>query len=154
MVPLEDQETEIASLLSGDVDFIYPQFTDTLGVRWRGTRTSSPASWLGTDYEGFYFQQPRARSPTRSSARRSPCRSTATPCSSRSTADLRRRPAFNRGRGCRVRPERPGPYCFDSFADNAYDPQGAEQLLDRRRVGEGRRGLLGEGRRRRRRSAG
>ena len=32
MVPQTDQETEIASILAGQVDFIYPRFTDSLAA--------------------------------------------------------------------------------------------------------------------------
>ena len=57
MAPYEDQETEIAALLSGEVDYIYPQFTDTLSASFEKARPKSrPGIEVGSDYEGFYFQ--------------------------------------------------------------------------------------------------
>ena len=79
MVPKADSDTEIASLKSGEVDFIFPQafagITDALN-----DPNIKFTPGYGTNYEGLYFQQARRgavrRTPT--SARRSPSRSTAT----------------------------------------------------------------------------
>ena len=73
------QDTEIASLLAGESDFIFPQayagITDALD-----DPNISYTPGYGTNYEGLYFQQhddgPSAPTPT--SVRRSPSRSTAT----------------------------------------------------------------------------
>ena len=78
MVPKADSDTEINSLKSGEVDFIFPQafagITDALN-----DPNIKYTPGYGTNYEGLYFQQSNGvRSRTRSSARRSPSRSTAT----------------------------------------------------------------------------
>ena len=56
MVPKEDSETEINSLLSGESDFIFPQafagITDALSVD-----NVDFVPGYGTNYEGLYFQQ-------------------------------------------------------------------------------------------------
>ena len=80
MVPKADSDTEIASLRSGESDFIFPQayagITDALtdpNIKY------TPG--YGTNYEGLYFQQATdesRRSPTTTSVRRSPSRSTVT----------------------------------------------------------------------------
>ena len=57
MVPQTDTDTEIASILAGQVDYIYPQFSDTAGHRAAGRRTSSSSIESGGDYEALYFQQ-------------------------------------------------------------------------------------------------
>ena len=86
MVPKADSDTEIASLVAGESDFIFPQayagITDALNDP---NIKSTPG--YGTNYEGLYFQQGASARPTRparapsrtpTSARRSPSRSTAT----------------------------------------------------------------------------
>jgi peptide/nickel transport system substrate-binding protein len=54
-IPQTDQDTEIASIKSGQVDYIYPQFSDALG-----TALKDPSIKLdiqsGGDYEAMYFQ--------------------------------------------------------------------------------------------------
>jgi len=54
-IPQTDQDTEIASIKSGQVDFIYPQFSDALA-----TALKDPSIKLnvqsGGDYEAMYFQ--------------------------------------------------------------------------------------------------
>ena len=56
MVPQTDTDTEIASILAGQVDYIYPQFGDTLGTALDVENIElSIAS--GGDYEALYFQQ-------------------------------------------------------------------------------------------------
>ena len=56
MVPREDQATEILALLSGEVDYIYPQFTDTLAAAFEGETGIEAAIQLGSGFEGFYLQ--------------------------------------------------------------------------------------------------
>lgn len=69
MVPKADSDTEIASLVSGESDFIFPQayagITDALADP---NIKSTPG--YGTNYEGLYFQQDQACTPdeTRSCA--------------------------------------------------------------------------------------
>lgn len=69
MVPKADSDTEIASLVSGESDFIFPQayagITDALNDP---NIKSTPG--YGTNYEGLYFQEDQACTPdeTRSCA--------------------------------------------------------------------------------------
>jgi peptide/nickel transport system substrate-binding protein len=69
MVPKADSDTEIASLVSGESDFIFPQayagITDALADP---NIKSTPG--YGTNYEGLYFQEDQACTPdeTRSCA--------------------------------------------------------------------------------------
>jgi peptide/nickel transport system substrate-binding protein len=128
MVPLEDQETEIAALLSGDVDFIYPQFTDTLASSFEGQQGIEPGIVLGTDFEGFYFQSnegPFADPVFRTAFAKSIDRD--------AVFQQIYQPIFSaagvEGGLLQCGPITPGAYCFDSFANNTYDPQGAEQML-------------------------
>ena len=58
MVPQTDQDTEVASLLSGQVDFIYPQYGDAIGNATRDDANIEIGIQSGGDYEAFYFQQP------------------------------------------------------------------------------------------------
>ena len=130
MVPLEDQETEIASLLSGEVDFIYPQFTDTLAAALDGQPTSSQASWPVPTTRDSTSSRSRVRSPTTISARRSRCRSTGMPLFQQIYGPIYDAAGATRDRGelLNCGPIVPGPYCFDSFAENTYDPEGAERF--------------------------
>jgi peptide/nickel transport system substrate-binding protein len=128
MVPLEEQETEIAALLSGDVDFIYPQFTDTLASSFEGQQGIEPGIENGLDFEGFYFQS--AEGPFAD-----PVFRTAFAKSIDRDAVFQQiyKPILSaagvQGSLLQCGPITPGPYCFDSFKNNAYDPQGAEQML-------------------------
>jgi peptide/nickel transport system substrate-binding protein len=133
MVPLEDQETEIAGLLSGDVDFIYPQFTDTLEAAIAGEAGIEPGVVPGTDYEAFYFQS--AEGPFADPVYR---QAFAMSIDREAVFQQIYGPIFDaaatfnpelNGELLQCGPIVPGPYCFDSFKENAYDPQGAEQLL-------------------------
>jgi peptide/nickel transport system substrate-binding protein len=54
-VPQTDQDTEIASIKSGQVDYIYPQFGDTLGTALQDPNIKLDIQ-SGGDYEALYFQ--------------------------------------------------------------------------------------------------
>jgi peptide/nickel transport system substrate-binding protein len=128
MAPYEDQETEIAALLSGEVDFIYPQFTDTLAASFEGQQGIAPGIVLGTDFEGFYFQShegPFADPIFRQAFAKSIDREAVLQQIYQPIYEAAGVPLELNNCG----PIVPGPYCFDSWADNGYDPQGAEQLL-------------------------
>jgi peptide/nickel transport system substrate-binding protein len=56
MVPQTDSDTEIASIKSGQVDYIYPQFGDTLGTALKDPNIKLDIQ-SGGDYEALYFQQ-------------------------------------------------------------------------------------------------
>ncbi len=55
-VPQTDTDTEIASIKSGQVDYIYPQFGDTLGTALQDPNIELDIQ-SGGDYEALYFQQ-------------------------------------------------------------------------------------------------
>ena len=55
MVPLADQDTEIAALKAGEVDFIYPQFYAGIQDALAQDNVNIQVEF-GGDYEGFYFQ--------------------------------------------------------------------------------------------------
>ena len=150
MVPLEDQETEIASLLSGDVDFIYPQFTDTLAAAFEGQQGIEPGIVLGTDYEGFYFQSnegPFADPVFRQAFAMSIDRDAVFQQIYAPIFECRRRRGHrcsSAARSCR------GRTASTRSPTTSTTRQGAEELLDRRTAGRSDgSGLLGQGRRRR-----
>jgi peptide/nickel transport system substrate-binding protein len=129
MSPYEDQETEIAALLSGDVDFIYPQFTDTLAASFEGEQGIEPGIVLGTDFEGFYFQShegPFADPIFRQAFAMSIDRETVLQQIYAPIYEAAGVPLELNNCG----PIVPGAYCFDSWADNGYDPEGAAALLE------------------------
>ncbi len=55
IVPLADQDTEIAALKAGEVDFIYPQFYAGIQDALAQDNVNVQVEF-GGDYEGFYFQ--------------------------------------------------------------------------------------------------
>ena len=55
-IPQTDQDTEIASIKSGQVDYIYPQFSDALGTALQDPNIKLDIQ-SGGDYEAIYFQQ-------------------------------------------------------------------------------------------------
>ena len=129
MAPYEDQETEIAALLSGEVDYIYPQFTDTLSASFEGQAEIEPGIEVGSDYEGFYFQ-------SNEGPFADPVFRQAFAMSIDRDAVLQQiyAPIYEAA-GLETTllqcgPIVPGPFCFDSFTENAYDPEGAAALLE------------------------
>ena len=129
MAPYEDQETEIAALLSGEVDFIYPQFTDTLAASFEGEAGIEPGIVLGTDFEGFYFQShegPFADPIFRQAFAMSIDREAVLQQIYAPIYEAAGVPLELNNCG----PIVPGTYCFDSWADNGYDPEAAAALLE------------------------
>jgi peptide/nickel transport system substrate-binding protein len=55
-IPQTDTDTEIASIKSGQVDMIYPQFSDALATSLKDPKIKISVQ-NGTDYEGMYFNQ-------------------------------------------------------------------------------------------------
>ena len=140
MVPKADTDTEIASLVSGESDFIFPQayagITDALndpnikydpGLRHQLRRPVLPARCrLHARRDPFVRVQGR-----RLPSRRSPSRSTAT-CIRDNIYD----PIFPGGPllNCGVWVPTIGPWCDNIFGkadgkDGYYDPTGAEKIL-------------------------
>jgi peptide/nickel transport system substrate-binding protein len=56
MVAQSDQRSEAAALAGGQVDFIYPQFTEAIGAALQPDGVEA-ATAAGGDYEALYFQQ-------------------------------------------------------------------------------------------------
>ena len=152
MVPKADSDTELASLKSGEVDFIFPQAYTGITTRWT-TRTSSSTPGYGSDYEALYFQQARAgpfadrRLPRGVLAVDRPRRA----CTTRST------PRSSPGRpAAQLRPVGPD----DRHVLRPDDlrrhlrPGGRREDPDRRRLGEERRRPVGRRTATSRRSAG
>jgi peptide/nickel transport system substrate-binding protein len=140
MVPKADSDTEIASLVSGESDFIFPQayagITDALN-----DPNIKYTPGYGTNYEGLYFQEDQACEPneTRSCAFKD--------------ADFRKAfaksidrnlilaniydPIFPGGPllNCGLWVPTIGPWCDDTVfgkadgSDGYYDPAAAEQIL-------------------------
>jgi peptide/nickel transport system substrate-binding protein len=54
MVPQTDQDTELASIKAGQVDYIYPQFTDSLATALNDPKIEKDIQ-SGGDYEALYF---------------------------------------------------------------------------------------------------
>ena len=69
MVPKADSDTEIASLVSGESDFIFPQAYAGISDALNDPNIKSTPGY-GTNYEGLYFQEDQACTPdeTRSCA--------------------------------------------------------------------------------------
>jgi peptide/nickel transport system substrate-binding protein len=69
MVPKADSDTEIASLVSGESDFIFPQAYAGIADALADPNIKSTPGY-GTNYEGLYFQEDQACTPdeTRSCA--------------------------------------------------------------------------------------
>ncbi|MFZ9630152.1 MAG: ABC transporter substrate-binding protein, partial [Ilumatobacteraceae bacterium] len=124
MVPKADQETEIASLLAGEVDFIYPQYSPETADAVAGDPAVTVSIQYGGDYEGLYFQQadgPFADPVFRQAFAQSidveslfqqiyiPIAPDATPLT--------------------CGPIVPGRYCDETTFQNTYDPAAAEALL-------------------------
>lgn len=123
MVPKADQETEIASLLASEVDFIYPQYSPETADAVAGDANVAVSINFGGDFEALYFQQqtgPFADPVFRAAFAQSIDRDALfqqiyTPIVEGATL-------LNCG------PIVPGKYCDDAFA-NTYDPAAAEALL-------------------------
>ena len=122
MVPKADQDTEIAAIKAGEVDFIYPQFFAGIEEAVKQDNIQSQIDY-GGDYEGFYFQQkcgPFADPNFRAAFSMSIDRDA---LFQQIYIPLGGKELLQCG------PIVPGPYCNgDEFA-NSYDPAGAEAML-------------------------
>ena len=124
MVPKADVETELASLLAGEVDFIYPQYSPELAAAVAEDPSVAVSINYGGDFEGLYFQQqegPFADPVFREAFAKSIDRDALfqqvyIPIAADATL-------LNCG------PIVPGRYCDDAFADITYDQAAADQLL-------------------------
>jgi peptide/nickel transport system substrate-binding protein len=122
IVPMADDDTQVASIKAGEVDFVYPQFYGGIEAAYDDPNITLQKEF-GGDYEGFYFQQkcgPFANPIFRSAFSKSIDRDA---LFQQIYVPLGGESPLQCG------PIVPGPYCNgDEFA-NAYDPAGAEALL-------------------------
>jgi len=122
IVPMADDDTQVASIKAGEVDFVYPQFYGGIEEAYADPNITLQKEF-GGDYEGFYFQQkcgPFANPIFRAAFSKSIDRDA---LFQQIYVPLGGESPLQCG------PIVPGPYCNgDEFA-NAYDPAGAEALL-------------------------
>ena len=123
IVPKADQSTEIASLKSGEVDFIYPQYTAGILDSLKDANIKN-VTGFGGQYEGLYFQEksgPFADATFRKAF----------------ALSIDRDALFNQIYAPLVPNAKllqcgaivPGPYCDDAFASVKADPAQAASLL-------------------------
>ena len=128
MVPQTDQDTEVASILSGQVDFIYPQYGDSIGNATRDDPNLELSVNSGGDFEAFYFQQlegpfadPVFREAfSKSIDRESLFQQIYAPIYASAGAE---------GELLNCGPIVQGPYCPEDTFQSTYDPAAAEELL-------------------------
>jgi len=122
IVPMADDDTQVASIKAGEVDFVYPQFYGGIEEAYADPNITLQKEF-GGDYEGFYFQQkcgPFANPIFRAAFSKSIDRDA---LFQQIYVPLGGESPLQCG------PIVPGPYCNgDEFA-NSYDPAGAEALL-------------------------
>ena len=126
-VPQTDTDTEIASIKAGQVDYIYPQFGDTLGTALQDPNIELDIQ-SGGDYEALYFQQlegPFADDVFREAFSKSIDR--------QALFDQIYAPIFEsagaEGELLDCGPIVQGPYCPEGIFQETYDPAAAETLL-------------------------
>ena len=135
IVPFADQDTELAALAAGEVDWISPQYDPSFAALAEDPTIGLDLAF-GADYEGFYFQQGGALYPEYDGPFADPVYRAAFSMSIDRASAFEQiyvpiggpdAPLLNCG------PITPGPYCPDNatgpFA-NSYDPEGAAALLE------------------------
>ena len=125
MVPKADQETEIASLLSGEVDFIYPQYSPETADAVAGDPNIQVQIEFGGDYEGLYFQQ--ADGPFADPIFR---QAFAQSIDVDALMAQVYNPIVEGATQLTCGPIVPGRYCDETLWQNTYDPEGAAALLE------------------------
>ena len=123
IVPKADPETEIASLLASEVDFIYPQYSPDIAAAAAADPGVKVSVQFGGDFEALYFQQqegPFADPVFRQAFAQSIDRD----------ALLQQiyAPIVEGAKVLNCGPIVPGKYCDDAFVDT-YDAAAAETLL-------------------------
>jgi peptide/nickel transport system substrate-binding protein len=125
--PYADQDTEIASILAGEADFAYPQFSDTLAASVQDPNITFELA-AGLQFEGLWFQQlegPFADPDFRAAFSMSIDRE--------ALFDQIYKPIFDAADFdatlLNCGPIIEGPYCPEDNFQNTYDPAAAEQTL-------------------------
>ncbi len=124
MVPKADAETEIASLLSSEVDFIYPQYSPETADAVKGDSNVKVSIQFGGDYEGLYFQQndgPFADATFRQAFAQS--------IDVEGLMAQVYEPIVAGAKQLTCGPIVPGRYCDETTFQNTYDPAAAEKLM-------------------------
>jgi peptide/nickel transport system substrate-binding protein len=128
MVPQDSQDAEIAAITAGEVDFIYPQFNEAIGVALDDPNIGITAA-AGGDYEALYFQQydgPFADPVFREAFSKSIDR--------QAVFDEIYAPIYAAAGGdgelLNCGPIVEGPYCPDDTFQDTFDPGAAEALLN------------------------
>jgi len=124
MVPKADPGTEIASLLSKETDFIYPQYSPETADAVKGDPNVKVSIQFGGDYEALYFQQkdgPFADATFRQAFAQS--------IDVDSLMTQIYEPIVAGAKQLTCGPIVPGRYCDETTFQNTYDPAAAEKLL-------------------------
>jgi peptide/nickel transport system substrate-binding protein len=126
-VPQTDTDTELASIKAGQVDYIYPQFSDALSAVIGDPNIKLDVK-NGGDYEGIYFQQ--ASGPLSDPDFR---KALAMSIDRQALFDQIYGPIFaaagTEGKLNNCGPIVEGPYCPPDNYQNTYDLAGAEKVL-------------------------
>jgi len=123
MVPLADQETQVAAIKAGEVDFVYPQYYGGIEEAYKDENITNKVEF-GGDYEGFYFQ--------------SKCGPFANPIFRTAFAKSIDRDALFQQiyvplggvSPLECGPIVPGPFCEGNEFAGQFDPEGAAALLE------------------------
>jgi len=124
MLPKADPETEIASLLAKEVDFIYPQYSPETADAVKSDANVKVSIQFGGDYEGLYFQQndgPFADADFRAAFAQS--------IDVESLMKQIYEPIVAGAKQLTCGPIVPGRYCDETTFQNTYDPAAAEKIL-------------------------
>jgi len=129
-VPKTDSDTEIAAIKSGEVDYIYPQFGDTLGTALKDPNIKLDIQ-SGGDYEAIYFQQGAERGGPFADADYRAAFSMS--IDRQALFDQIYAPIFAsagaEGKLLNCGPIVEGPYCPEDNFQNTYDPAAAEKIM-------------------------
>ncbi len=124
MVPKADPGTEIASLLSKETDFIYPQYSPETADAVKGDTNVKVSIQFGGDYEALYFQQQTGPFAD-ATFRQAFAQSIDVDALMKQIYD----PIVAGAKQLTCGPIVPGRYCDETTFQNTYDPAAAEKLL-------------------------
>jgi peptide/nickel transport system substrate-binding protein len=124
MVPKADPGTEIASLLSKETDFIYPQYSPETADAVKSDPNVTVSIQFGGDYEALYFQQKEGPFAD-ATFRQAFAQSVDVDALMKQIYE----PIVAGAKQLTCGPIVPGRYCDETTFQNTYDPAGAEKLL-------------------------